>query len=146
MFGIQFARLIERHSEELAEGLVKTLQKSERTVGYRVIPSDTLRLQLEGLYRNLSAWLTTKTDSEIRDRYVELALRRAEQGITVDEFTWALIAAKEHLWHFLRREAITDQAFQLLREIDFLLLLDQFFDRAVYYGVTGFRKASLQAA
>ncbi len=141
MLGIRFARLIERHSEELAEGLVSKLHRSDRTLAYRNIPREELQSQLQDLYQNLSLWLTTKTETEIARRYQHLGARRAEQHVPVEDFTWAVIIAKEHLWHFLQREAMADQAMQLMSELDFVLSLDQFFDRALYYGVRAFSAA-----
>ena len=138
MLGIHFAKLIERHSEELAAGLVTHLQTSERTKSYRNIPKQDLQRQLRDLYDNLSLWLTTKTENEIERRYYELGTRRSEDGVPVEEFTWAVILGKEHLWRFLQREAMADQAFQLLSELDFLLLLEQFFDRALYYSIRSY--------
>src|SRR5512142_235802 len=135
MLSIHFARLIENHSEELAEGLARRLHQSERTAAYRDIPAETLKQQLRELYQNLSLWLTTKTEREIEERYAEAGWRRSRQGIPVGQFSWALIMSKEYLWQFLLREALADHAMQLLSEIDFLLLLEQFFDRALYYGV-----------
>jgi len=142
MLGIRFARLIEHNSEKLAAGLVVKLQESERTRSYREIPASQLQHQLQDLYQNLSLWLTTKTDTEIEHRYHELGKRRAEQGVPLPEFAWAVIVAKEHLWVFLQREAMADQAYQLLSELDFLLLLEQFFDRALYYSITAYNAAS----
>jgi hypothetical protein len=66
--------------------------------------------------------------------------------VPVEEFTWAVILAKEHLWNFLQREAMADQAFQLLSELDFLLLLEQFFDRALYYGISAYSAAGKRQA
>lgn len=142
MLGLRFAKLIERHSEQLSQGLVIKLHSSERTRSYRNIPATQLQLQLGDLYQNLSLWLTTKTESEIANRYRELGLRRAEQGVPIEEFTWAVIIAKEHLWNFLQREAMADQALQLLGELDFLLLLEQFFDRALYHSVSAYSKTA----
>ena len=138
MLSIHFARLIESHSKELAEGLVRRLQTSERTSAYRQIPADVLTRQAEEVYENLSTWLTTKTESEIQQRYAELGRLRASTGVPVGQFAWALIMSKEYLWQFLLREAMADHAMQLLSELDFLLLLEQFFDRAVFYGMSAY--------
>jgi hypothetical protein len=54
--------------------------------------------------------------------------------------------SKEYLWQFLLREAMADQAMQLLSELDFLLLLEQFFDRAIYYGVSAYDAAARREA
>jgi hypothetical protein len=144
MLSIHFARLIENHSESLAEGLVRRIQSSERTSAYRNIPTDTLKRQIQEVYENLSVWLTSKTEAEIEARYSEVGRARARGGVPVAQFTWALIMSKEYLWQFLLREAMADQAMQLLSELDFLLLLEQFFDRAIYYGVAGYGAASAQ--
>lgn len=140
MLGIHFAKLIERHSQQLAAGLVTQLQSSDRTQSYRKVPKEQLQRQLQDLYENLSLWLTTKTDSEIELRYRELGQRRSQEGVPLEEFTWAVILGKEHLWRFLQREAMADHALQLLSELDFVLLLDQFFDRALYYAVRSYGK------
>jgi len=71
---------------------------------------------------------------------------RANQGVPVGQFSWALIMSKEYLWQFLLREAMADQAMQLLSELDFLLLLEQFFDRAIYYGVSAYDAAARREA
>lgn len=142
MLGIRFAKLIERHSHELAAGLVIKLQHSDRTESYRDVPASQLQHQLQDLYQNLGFWLTIKPESEIRLRYYDLGSRRAEQGVPVEEFTWAVMIAKEHLWRFLQREAMADQAMQLLSELDFVLSLDQFFDRALYYGISAYSSAA----
>ncbi|MGE5112186.1 MAG: hypothetical protein ACM3JB_15085 [Acidobacteriaceae bacterium] len=147
MLSIHFARLIENHSAELADGLTRRLHSSERTTAYRNIPVDTLKEQLQDLYENLSAWLTTKTEAEIEARFSEAGRRRARQGVPVGEFSLAVIMSKEHLWQFLLREAMADHALALLSELDFLMLLEQFFDRALYYGVSAYdQQAKREAA
>jgi hypothetical protein len=140
MLSIHFARLIEKHSAELADGLARRLHTSERTTAYRNIPIDTLKLQLQDIYENLSVWLTTKTEAEIQERYSDIGRRRARQGVPVGQFSWAVIMSKEYLWQFLLREAMADQALALLTELDFLMLLEQFFDRALYYGVRAYEE------
>jgi hypothetical protein len=147
MLNLHFARLIENHSAELADGLARRLHSAERTASYRKIPIDTLKEQLKYLYDNLSVWLTTKTETDIEERYTEAGRRRARQGIPIGEFTWAVIMSKEYLWQFLLREAMADHALALLSELDFLVLLEQFFDRALYYGVSAYeRQAKREAA
>lgn len=138
MLGKYYARLIERHSEELAEGLVRRLQTSDRTEAYRSIPTQELKHALEDIYSHLGDWLDSKTELDVQDRYAELGRRRAEQGIPLPQVIWALIISKEHLWTFLEREALADTAVQLLTEVSFILSLEQFFDRAIYYTVAGY--------
>lgn len=146
MLNLHFARLIENHSAELADGLARRLHSSERTTAYRTIPLELLKDQLQDLYENLSLWLTTKTEAEIEERFSDAGRRRARQGVPVGEFSWAVVMSKEYLWQFLLREAMADQALALLTELDFLVLLEQFFDRALYYGVSAYDQQSKREA
>jgi hypothetical protein len=147
MLNLHFARLIENHSAELADGLARRLHSSERTTAYRTIPLELLKDQLQDVYENLSLWLTTKAEAEVQERFSEAGRRRAGHGIPVGEFSWAVVMSKEYLWQFLLREAMADQVLALLTELDFLVLLEQFFDLAVYYGLSAYdQQAKREAA
>ncbi|MGI9104320.1 MAG: hypothetical protein ACR2IF_17905 [Terriglobales bacterium] len=146
MLGGHLLRLIERHSDELAAGLTKKLRSSERTNEFRKVPNEELQDGAREIYRNLSDWLLTKTESDIELRYTQLGARRAEQGIPMAQFLWAVLVSKEHLFAFLRREGFVEGAVQLYGELELLQLLDQFFDRAVYFAVVGYEKTRLRKA
>ena len=146
MLNLHFARLIEDHSVELADGLARRLHSSDRTTAYRNIPMDALTPQLQDFYENLSVWLTTKTEDEIRERYSEAGRLRERQGIPVGQFSWAIVMSKEYLWQFLLREVMADHALALLTELDFLMLLEEFFDRALYYGVSAYEQQAKREA
>jgi hypothetical protein len=133
MLGTRYSHLIEKHSEELAEGLVRKLQTSERTEAYRAVPPDDLKRNLREVYEHLGDWLSNKTETELQARYSQVGTRRAGQGIPLAQVVWALIVSKEHLWMFLEREAYADTAIQLAGELTFILTLEQFFDRAIYF-------------
>ena len=141
MLGSRLVRLIERHSEQLADGLMSKLRNSDRTSEYRKIPQDELHKAAHEIYRNLGDWLITKTESDIEVRYSQIGARRVEQGVSICQFVWAILLAKEHLWAFLQRESMVDTAPELYSELELLQLLDLFFDRAVYYAVVGYDRA-----
>jgi len=63
------------------------------------------------------------------------------QGVPIEQFLWALVLGKEHVWYFLQREEVNDSALQLLSELEFIFSLEQFFDRALYYSTLGYRSA-----
>ncbi len=146
MLGGHLLRLIERHSDELAEGLMKKLRSSDRTTEFRKVPNDELKDAAREIYRNLSDWLLTKTESDIELRYTQLGARRAAQGIPICQFLWAVMVSKEHLFAFLRREGFAEGAVQLYGELELLQLLDQFFDRAVYFATVGYEKSRMRKA
>ncbi len=138
MLGTRLVRLIESHSDRLAEGLMRKLRQSDRTSGFRQVPEEELRAGAQDIYRNLGDWLVTKTESDIEVRYTQIGARRAEQGVPVQQFLWAMLLSKEHLWAFLQREGLAEGPVELFGELELLQLLDQFFDRALYYAVVGY--------
>lgn len=138
MLGSKFARLIEKHRESLSKGLVQKLMTSERTFTFRLVPEHELIHDAQVLYSNLTDWLITRTELDVQQRYMQIGARRAHQGIPVNQYIWALVISKEHLWVFLQREAVADGALELLGELEFLLAMEQFFDRAVYYATLGY--------
>ena len=141
MLGTRYSHLIEKHSEALAEGLVRKLQTSERTEAYRAVPPHELKRNLQEVYENLGEWLNNKTELELQQRYSRLGERRATQGVPLPQVIWALIVSKEHLWTFLEREAFADTAVQLVSELTFILTLEQFFDRAIYFTTAAYHGA-----
>ncbi len=141
MLGARLVRLIERHSEKLAEGLMRKLRNSDRTTGFRAVPQEELREAAHEIYRNLGDWLLTKTESDIEVRYTQIGSRRAEQGVPLQQFLWAMLLSKEHLWGFLQREGLAEGPVEIFGELELLQLLDQFFDRALYYAVVGYEHA-----
>lgn len=141
MLAMRLVRLIEAHSEQLSQGLTERIRNSERTSDFGKIPADELQLAATEVYRNLGEWLLQKTEKDIAARFREVATRRAGEGISLHQFVWALTLSRDHLWHFLRHESYADNVVALYGEMELQRLLNQFFDRALYYGVLGYEEA-----
>ena len=58
--------------------------------------------------------------------------------ISLPQFAWAVMLTRDNLWHFLEQECLSDSIIQLHGEIELQRHLNQFFDRAVYYGILGY--------
>jgi hypothetical protein len=146
MIALRLVHLIETHSEELAEGLTQKLLSSERTSDLRRVPTHELHHRCHEIYRNLSDWLLNKTEHDIEAVYKALGARRASQGVSIASLTWAILLTKEHLWTFLEWEGVHGGLHNLFGELELLRLLDQFFDRAVYYAAEGYEEATATRA
>jgi hypothetical protein len=53
---------------------------------------------------------------------------------------WALIISRNHLWHFLQREWLVDNILEVFGELEVQQMLNQFFDRAIYYSILGYEE------
>ena len=89
----------------------------------------------------MGAWLLQKTESDIEKQFRDIAARRVADGIGLHQFVWALIVSRDHLWKFLQRETFADNIVELFGKLELQQMLNQFFDRAVYYGILGYAAA-----
>lgn len=141
MFALRLVRLIEDHADRLSEGLIRKLKDSEACGDLlSSVPANELKHRAYEIYRNVTEWLLTKTESEIEERYIGLGTRRAHQGVPYSQMLYALHATKEYLWEFLRQEGFLEPT-ELIGEIDLLYSLERFFDRAAYFSSVGYESA-----
>jgi hypothetical protein len=141
MLASRLVRLIETHSDRLSEGLLGKVLNSERCSDLRKVPTEEMKDRTREIYRNLSDWLLSKTEDEIALRYTEIGERRALQGVALSHLVYAITTTKEHLQQFLQRETFSDTSLALYSELELVLILDQFFDRALYYATLGYERA-----
>lgn len=138
MLGLKLSRCIENNCDELAEGLLEKLNRSERTKAFHRIPPAELKHDIRDLYANLTDWLISKTEQDVEKRFLGIGERRRKQEIPLSELTWALLASKDHIWRFLQRHNTMDGALQLFNTLEFLRELDSFFERGIYYAAIGY--------
>ena len=141
---LRLVRLIEAHSDELAMGLTDKLRLSERTRDFCKVSPEELSLAAAEIYHNLGEWLLQKTETDIAERFITLGERRAAQGVGLHQFVWALVISRNHLWRFLQQEAFADGIIQLSGKLELQQMLNQFYDRSMYYGVLGYTEAREQ--
>jgi hypothetical protein len=141
MLAYRLVRLIETNSDALAAGLVGKVQSSKLTSSYRHVPPEELKDKVGEVYRHLGEWLLGKSSFDIERRYEEIGARRVHQGVPVSELIWVIILTKENLWEFLQKESAPERPAEAFGELEMLQLLDQFFDRAIYYASVGYERA-----
>jgi hypothetical protein len=141
MLAYRLVRLIETHSDALAAGLLEKVQTSELTRSYRHVAPGELQQRVYEIYRHLGDWLLGKSAFDIEQRYEEIGTRRVHQGVPISELIWVIILTKDNLFEFLKRENIMERPVEVFGELEMLQLLDQFFDRAIYYASVGYERA-----
>jgi len=146
MIALRLARLIESHSDQLAEGLLRKLHSSARAqILLDKVPESEVRERANEIYRNLSDWLLNKTEPEIGRVYVQLGRRRAEQGVSMSSLCWAIMKTEENLWEYLEGQAEHQSTIDILGSLELLRVLDQFFNRAIYYATLGYETAKRES-
>jgi hypothetical protein len=144
MMAYRFVRLIETHSDALAAGLLDKVQHSDLTPSVnKHVPPEELRQRVSEIYRHLGEWLLGKTEFDIEQRYEEIGARRAQQGVPISEVIWTIVLTKENLWEFLKKELLLERPAEVFGELEIFQLLEQFFERALYYAAVGHEKAQV---
>jgi len=137
----RLVRLIETHSEALAAGLLDQVQNSELTRGYQNVPPEELKERVYEIYRHLGEWLMGKDELYLEQRYLQIGARRVCQRVPLSEVIWVIVLTKENLWEFIKKEAVLERPVEVFGELEMLQLLEQFFDRAIYYASVGYELA-----
>jgi len=140
MFSYRLVRLIETHADALAAGLEKKVMSSTRLGSFRSLPVHELRERVYEIYRHLGEWLLGKNQADIEQRYREIGARRASQKVPLAEVIQVIILTKDNLWDFLKSEAVADRAVEIMGELELLQMLEQFFDRAIYFAAIGYQE------
>jgi len=130
-------RLIETHANALADALETKIATSDRCTDYSRVPSDELKTLVGGIYGQLGQWLVTKTEEDVERRYTMIGARRAEQFVPVSQLLWCIVMVKENLWDYLKNNESLENTAQIFGELELMQMVDQFFDRAMYYAVRG---------
>ena len=142
MLAYRLVRLIETHSDALAAGLLEKVQHSELTTSVKAhVPADDLKQRVYEIYRHLGEWLLAKSAFDIELRYKEIGERRAQQGVPISELIWTIVLTKENLWEFLKNQDLLQAPAEVLGELEVLQMLEQFFERAIYYAAVGHEHA-----
>jgi hypothetical protein len=136
----KLVQLIEEHSRPLAAGLLERVKKSPFLQEYRNVPDAELTQRVQDIYSQLGEWLTNGREQDIANRYSEIGARRAAQGVPLSQLIWTIVLVKENLWEYLKRNAKAEDLYELSGAHEMLQLLEQFFDRAMYFGAVGYER------
>jgi hypothetical protein len=138
----RLVRLIETHSQALAAGLLDQVQNSKLTQNFqRKVPADDLKERVGDIYRHLGEWLMGKDELQLEQRYLQIGARRAGQQVPMSEVIWVIVLTKDNLWEFIKKESVLEHPVEVFGELEMLQLLEQFFDRAIYYASVGYEQA-----
>src|ERR1039458_1668130 len=96
MFAVRLVQLIETHADKLSEALIRKLKNAEECREFLdKVPAHELKHRTYEIYRHLGDWLSSKTLSEVEERYVGLGARRGRQGVPFRSGVFAIPRSEE---------------------------------------------------
>jgi hypothetical protein len=141
VIALRLVRLIDVHSDTLAERLLAKVQCCPLLPDYDKVPIQELKHCVRETYQNLGDWLLGKSGHDIKISYSEIGARRAAQHVPLSQVIWAIALTKENLWEFLDQEVVLDRPLEIFGELEILKLVDQFFQRAQFYASIGYEQS-----
>lgn len=149
MLSAKLIELIETHADGLTREALADLATNPRTPSFQLVPPHELQARIFATYHNLGKWIGDPHDDAVRAEYESWGARRLREGIPLSEIVYALILIKHHLRRFVRNYGLLqlsgDRAvpndligLQLhgIQELNYMV--DDFFDRAMYYLARGY--------
>jgi hypothetical protein len=142
-------QLIQSHAGPLTRGALDDLTTNARTTAFRRLRTADLESRVSLLYHNLGKWLGDPKDDAVRAEYEEMGRTRHREGVPLSELVYAVIITKMHLRQYIRDHGLVDFAGDRITPDEFLplelhsiqelnYLVDDFFDRALYYLARGY--------
>jgi len=141
MLAMRLVRLIETHADRLSQSLTRRLEHDPFCAELRKVPREELEARSYEIFSHLTDWLLYKTEHDLERAYTEIGIRRARQQVALNHVLYAVTATKEQLWAFLQDEGVVTKPVELFAEMELFRLLDQFFDKALYYLAAGYEAA-----
>src|SRR5580692_3142227 len=141
LLAYRLVKLIENHSDGLSRSLQSRYRQCGKCSAYANVPERELTDKVYDVYHHLGAWLLSKTEADIEERYLEIGAKRAAQGVPVSQVVWMICLVRENLWDYLQKHAELEKPAEIFGEMELLELLDQFFNRAIYYATLGHERA-----
>jgi hypothetical protein len=143
MLAMRLVRLIETHADHLSQSLTRRLEGDPFCAELRRVPREELEARSYEIFSHLTDWLLYKTEHDLERAYTEIGIRGARQQVALAHLLYAVSATKEQLWAFLQDEGVVTQPLELFAEMELFRLLDQFFDKAIYYLAIGYESARM---
>ena len=140
MLASRLVEMIEKHADELTREVVRELETSLRTPSYHKLEGRDVYGRVVEVLRHMGEWLDYKSDATTETWYKALGHSRCQEGVPLSELVYALMLTKQSLRGFIRSQGLVDSAMELYQQLELYSLINRFFDRAIYFAVTGYEE------
>jgi hypothetical protein len=143
MRALKLIQLMKSNSAVMSDELVQKIRASGKCNKLLLrVPESEQRQYAGEIYGDLMEWLANEGDFTLEQRYVALGVRRAGQAVPLSQMFCAVSIAHEHLWEYTQQECLHEEPVEFWGGVMLLHSLNAFFDRVLYFALTGYEKAS----
>lgn len=142
MHALKLVRHMKTNAGPMSGTVIQKIRNSERCAGLAgKISAEEQKHTIAEVYCDLVNWLSDEPSSSLRERYISMGMRRAQQGVPFSDLYWAVCIAHEYLWEYMQEECLLDQPVEFWGGVNLLRSLTQFFDNTLYFVALGYQKA-----
>lgn len=134
-------KIIETRSDEIAMTWYREVKDSYYLPGFASLPEEQALRMATNVYRKLSYWLMPASGHEVKESYEQFGASMFHKGFQLEEVIMTLILIKRYLWLHLLEEGVMTTSLEIYQALDINNKVVLYFDRAIYFGLIGFREA-----
>ncbi|MDA0205509.1 MAG: hypothetical protein O3A53_01900 [Acidobacteria bacterium] len=131
---------IEQNAHRLAQDLVESLRRDPNVPAYALLSDQQYQGVVQDLYGHLGQWLSSRTWHKLQVTYERKGRERFHGGIPLEQLVYSLTRTKQNLLDFIRG-ALPGCADERDLELQLVLSVSEFFDRAIYHTTAGYEDA-----
>jgi len=118
---------------------ISDISTNPSTRGYHGLGEQKLASNALYIIGQLGTWLKGgKSESDLKQFYLELGRQRKKEAIAVEEIASSLSILKKHIFRFTSTTDVWHKPVDMYRVLELGERLIYFFDRAVYYTLAGY--------
>jgi len=127
------------NAKKIVELWLDDIYSNPSTKSYRGLDRKDLYERAAFIINRFEQWLEgEKTEKELKDFYYDLARKRKEDNVLLEDLVSSLSLLKKHIWMFTYSFGVWEKAVDIYRMFELGERLIYFFDKAAYYTVMGF--------
>ncbi len=131
---------IEQNAHRLAQDLVESLRQDSHVPAYTLLSDQQYQGVVQDLYGHLGQWLSSRTWHKLQVSYERKGRERFHDGIPLEQLLYSLTRTKQNLLDFIRG-ALPGSADERDLELQLILSVSEFFDKAIYHTTVGYEDA-----
>ena len=127
------------NAQKIIELWLDDITTNPSTKSYHNLNREDLFERAAFIMGRFELWLKgKKSEKELKDFYYDLARKRKEEKVVLEDLVSSLSLLKKHIWMFIYSFGVWEKAVDIYRMFELGERLVYFFDRAAYYTVMGY--------
>ncbi|MBN2439979.1 MAG: NUDIX hydrolase [Spirochaetales bacterium] len=130
------------NSKKIIDLWLDDITTNPSTKSYHSLSRDDLFERAAFIIDKFDLWIKgEKSEKELKEFYYDLARKRKEDNVVLEDLVSSLSLLKKHIWMFTYSFGVWEKAVDIYRMFELGERLIYFFDKAAYYTVMGYRES-----